>query len=182
MAITIHGKEYVTVAERVKMLHDREDLAGTYSIHTQVLCHEPVVVKASVRIGEQTFTGISAANPDKPIEKYSPYEVAETSAIGRALGFAGFGVVDTIASAEEMIKAGAAGAQKRFKTARTIKEHESGENCVRCGESNLMERVSNSSTNPGKTYYYCRSHRGFSHWRVTEATEETAAPDYVRSP
>jgi hypothetical protein len=35
----------------------------------------------------------------------SPYEVAETSAIGRALGFAGYGIVDGIATADEMVKA-----------------------------------------------------------------------------
>ena len=40
------------------------------------------------------------------MEKTSPYEIAETSAIGRALGFAGYGSVDSIASADEMIKAG----------------------------------------------------------------------------
>ena len=52
------------------------------------------------------FTGISAANPNKAIEKMSPYEVAETSAVGRALGFAGYGLVDDIATADEMVKAG----------------------------------------------------------------------------
>ena len=39
----------------------------------------------------------------KAIEKASPYEVAETSAVGRALGFAGYGIVGGIASADEMI-------------------------------------------------------------------------------
>ncbi len=31
-------------------------------------------------------------------------EVAETSAIGRALGFAGYGIVEGVASADELIK------------------------------------------------------------------------------
>ncbi len=51
-----------------------------------------------------TFTGISAANPAKTIEKQSPYEVAETSAVGRALGFAGYGVINGIATADEIAK------------------------------------------------------------------------------
>lgn len=106
--IKIHGKEYVTVAERVEIAHKalKTDQGGELSITTEVLSNDPVVViKATVVIGENVFTGISAANPEKAIEKQSPYEVAETSAIGRALGFAGFGIVEGIASADEIFKA-----------------------------------------------------------------------------
>ena len=104
MSIKIHGKEYITVAERLAMA--KEDIV---SVLTEVLAHEPlVVVKASVGFKSGgVFTGISAANPSKAIEKMSPYEVAETSAVGRALGFAGYGATDDIASADEMVKAGA---------------------------------------------------------------------------
>jgi len=108
MSINIHGKEYITVAERVQSAHDMQTFQG---LDTEVLNDNPVVIKAtvSIKIGEniKTFTGISAANPSKAIEKQSPYEVAETSAVGRALGFAGFGIVEGIASADEMVKAGA---------------------------------------------------------------------------
>lgn len=105
MPITIHNKQYVTVAERVQEIHKwSQDTNERFSITTEVVAHQPVVVKATVTIGEQEFTGISAANPAKSIEKQSPYEVAETSAVGRALGFAGFGLIDGIASADEMRK------------------------------------------------------------------------------
>lgn len=102
MSILIHNKEYVTVAERLK-----EARAHIMSITTEVLpnTNGTVVVKATVLTDKGTFTGISGANPSKTIEKQSPYEVAETSAVGRALGFAGFGVVDNIATADEMKKA-----------------------------------------------------------------------------
>ncbi len=113
MSIQIHGKEYVTVAERVQELHTLTDTP--ISITTEVLAHEPVLIKATVTIGENTFTGHSAANPAKAIEKASPYEVAETSAIGRALGFAGFGIVEGIASADEMVKALYGGSQPQIK-------------------------------------------------------------------
>jgi hypothetical protein len=104
MPINIHGKEYVTVAERVAEAHkDQEKI----DILTEVLFQEPVVVKAIVTTSKGVFSGISAANPSKAIEKMSPYEVAETSAVGRALGFAGYGLVDSIATADEMVKAGA---------------------------------------------------------------------------
>ena len=110
MSIEIHGKKYITVAERVKEIHaDKKQ----FEITTEVISHDPVVVRATVTILDivdttiikRNFTGISAANPNKAIEKMSPYEVAETSAVGRALGFAGYGLVDDIATADEMVKA-----------------------------------------------------------------------------
>ena len=104
MPISIHGKEYVTVAERLVMFH--EDQKGSpVEITTEVLEHSPVVIKATVKTKNGLYTGISAANPAKAIEKQSPYEVAETSAVGRALGFAGYGATESVASADEMHKA-----------------------------------------------------------------------------
>ena len=102
MSVNIHGKSYITVAERVQAAHAE---LKEIDITTEVLFQAPVVVKATVKTPKGTFTGISAANPAKMIEKTSPYEVAETSAIGRALGFAGYGIVEGIATADEMVKA-----------------------------------------------------------------------------
>jgi Zn-dependent alcohol dehydrogenase len=100
MSVLIHGKTYITVAERLQ--EARPDIK---SIVTEVVSHEPlVVIKATVTVSRGVYTGISAANTSKSIEKASPYEVAETSAVGRALGFAGYGATESIASAEEMEK------------------------------------------------------------------------------
>lgn len=103
MTIKIHGKDYVTVAERVAQFH-KDYPNQAIEIITEVLSHTPVVIRATVRTGDRSrvFTGISAANPTKAIEKASPYEVAETSAVGRALGFAGYGIETSIASADEI--------------------------------------------------------------------------------
>lgn len=101
--IDIHGKAYVPVSERVRVAHVESKLL---SITTEIIPNGGmVIVKATVTTAKGTFTGISAANPNKAIEKMSPYEVAETSAVGRALGFAGFGLVDGLATADEMVKA-----------------------------------------------------------------------------
>lgn len=97
--VNIHGKQYITVAERVQ-----EAGKDFLELNTEVLFQNPVVIKATVKTAKGIFTGISAANPSKTIEKQSPYEVAETSAVGRALGFAGYGVVEGIASADEIAK------------------------------------------------------------------------------
>jgi ribosomal protein S8 len=100
--INIHGNEYVPVSERLRIAHEDNEVL---SIETELLDAGRAIVKATVTTSKGIFSGISAANPDKSIEKQSPYEVAETSAVGRALGFAGYGVVDSIASADEMVKA-----------------------------------------------------------------------------
>src|SRR5919202_479167 len=105
--VNIHWKEYMTVARRVELAHEEKTLE---SVETEVLSHDPVVIKAKVTIKGKVYTGISSVNLATPrlIEKQNPYEVAETSAVGRALGFAGYGSVDSIATAEEILKAAAA--------------------------------------------------------------------------
>ena len=104
--VQIHGRDYMTVAGRIQMAHDKSD---RLTITTEVIpVPDQVVVKATVVTDKGTYTGISAANPSKLIERQSPYEVAETSAVGRALGFAGFGSDESIATTEEMYKTGSA--------------------------------------------------------------------------
>ncbi len=102
--VQIHGKDYMTVAKRIELGHEEKALE---SVETEVLSHNPVVIKAKVTIRGKVFTGISSVNLDssRVIEKENPYEVAETSAVGRALGFAGYGVIEGIASADEMFRA-----------------------------------------------------------------------------
>jgi hypothetical protein len=104
MPVEIHGKQYVTVAERVASFH--ESLDGEIRIDTEIVAEDEqyVTVKAIVWTTAQScFTGHARSDKnDRSIEGQSPLEVAETSAIGRALGFAGFGLVEGIASADEV--------------------------------------------------------------------------------
>ncbi len=102
--VNIHGKEYMTVARRVELAQENRALEG---VETEVLNHNPVVVKAKVTLKGEVYTGISSVSLEttREIEKQNPYEVAETSAVGRALGFAGYGLIESIASADEMVRA-----------------------------------------------------------------------------
>ena len=103
MPIEIHGKEYVTVAERVQMLHG-SDLTEI-TLDTQIISDDAqrVVMKCSLEIDGNSYTGIAQETKgSSAINKTSAYENCETSAVGRALGFAGFGSVEAIASADEV--------------------------------------------------------------------------------
>jgi len=106
-AIKIKGKDYVLVSDRVTYFNE------TYpegSITTE-LVSEPssdyIIVKATVSPdGKRNFTGFSqAVIGDGMVNKTAALENAETSAVGRALGFMGIGVIESIASADEMTKA-----------------------------------------------------------------------------
>lgn len=100
--INIKGKEYVPVVERVKEAHLQDQ---DVSITTEVVeTGERVSVKATVVFKGKTFTGHSQAEYGKGMMGGVALEVAETSAVGRALGFANIGLLDGIASADEMRK------------------------------------------------------------------------------
>ena len=103
--IKIKGKEYVPVVERVKEFHR---LYPKGWIETQIReesTDSKIIVLAKVWIDDQRFfTGLSQAEWGKGHMGDVALEVAETSAIGRALGFANIGLLDGIASADEIRK------------------------------------------------------------------------------
>lgn len=102
--IDIRGKSYVPVVERVKEFHK---LYPEGHIITDIESNDEtrVIVRAEVKLGSRTFIGHSQAEWGKGMMGGVALEVAETSAIGRALGFANIGLIDGIASADEMRKA-----------------------------------------------------------------------------
>lgn len=154
--VNIHGKEYITVAERVQEAH-KDNLFE--SLNTEVLNDNPVVIKATVTIKGKTYTGISAANPLKAIEKMSPYEVAETSAVGRALGFAGYGIVDGIATADEIVKAEA-----------KVQPVQETSECLH--ETFKVLQVNKEGPNKGKYFKSCENCKKFLGWSEKKANED----------
>jgi len=107
MPIPIHGKEYITVAERIDALRKHEAFKD-YSIKTKIVSNtEYVIVRAKIidEQGRVVSTGTAEENRnDGHINKTSALENCETSAVGRALAFFGFAGTE-IASADELIGA-----------------------------------------------------------------------------
>lgn len=105
--VDIHGKEYVLVKDRILAFHE-EYSESECSIETEVTINgDSVLAKATVTIPGGKFTGHSEAirATSKGITGQSPVEVAETSAVGRALGMLGIGILESVASADEIRKA-----------------------------------------------------------------------------
>lgn len=115
--INIKGKEYIPVVERIKEFHIQYPKGwidtDAISLGNLVLCEDKtlldyekrVTVRARVHLGDgRTFTGWSQAEYGKGMMGNVALEVAETSAVGRALGFANLGLTEGIASADEMRK------------------------------------------------------------------------------
>lgn len=115
--IEIKGKQYVPVVERIKEFH--RICRG--NIQTEIISLPDttrIIVKATITVTHflsqadtmslydipKVYTGHSQAEWAKGMMGNVALEVAETSAIGRALGFANIGLLDGIASADEMRK------------------------------------------------------------------------------
>lgn len=105
MPIDIHGKDYATVAERVDKLRKEHP---EYTIETQLIMQDEykIIMKALILDGEKLIsTGYAEEiRGSSPINKHSPLENAETSAVGRAAAFMGYAGTE-IASAEEVANA-----------------------------------------------------------------------------
>jgi len=101
--ISIHGKDYATVALRVAIA--RRVLGTSLDIVTKII-HidaDKVVMQADIYVdGKHVSTGHSEENRKASrINSTSALETCETSSCGRALAFLGF-ISDGIASAEEV--------------------------------------------------------------------------------
>ena len=136
MPINIHGKEYVTVAERIQMLHKCE--LTEISLNTEILHDDEksIVMKATLEIDGNSYTGIAQEiKGSTNINKTSAYENCETSAVGRCLGFAGYGSVESIASADEVVNA-VAQQKPEFATPNQVKYIKS-----LCEEKNISSKA-----------------------------------------
>lgn len=106
-AVDIKGKKYVLVSDRILYFNE---VYTKGAITTELLSNPAdtrVVIRATVSPdGLRTFTGHSqAVVGEGMVNKTAALENAETSAVGRALAMMGIGVIESVASADEMRKA-----------------------------------------------------------------------------
>lgn len=94
--INFKGREYAPVSARVEQLHKDH---GQCSITTETsFVEKQVVVKAAVTFNDRTFTGHAYGE----VGREKAFEKLETTAVGRALAFAGYLAGGEIASFDEM--------------------------------------------------------------------------------
>lgn len=100
----IKGKEYAEVNQRIKafrMLYPQ----GTIATEIVNIANGVVIMKTTIlnEKGDVLATGTAYEKEDSTfINKTSYIENCETSAVGRALGMAGFGIDTSVASYEEV--------------------------------------------------------------------------------
>lgn len=109
--ISIKGKSYVQVNERVKAFRSSPEFKG-WSIDTIIheLTDDVCVMCARILNAEGNFVATGWArevrnDATSMVNKTSYVENCETSAVGRALGFLGIGIDENICSAEELVYA-----------------------------------------------------------------------------
>ena len=99
----IKGKSYIEVNQRIKAFRM---VYPTGTIQTEMLSNENGVCIFKATVGNENVilgTGTAYEKDNSSfINKTSYIENCETSAVGRALGMAGFGIDTSIASAEEV--------------------------------------------------------------------------------
>ena len=100
--ISIHGKDYATVALRLAVL--RRNLGAKATINTAIVSidKDTVVCKATVHVGGTLIATGHAEERRVKNKSNECLENCETSAVGRALAFCGI-TNDSIASAEEVV-------------------------------------------------------------------------------
>ena len=108
-SISIKGKPYVTVNERLKFFRESEAFKD-YKMITDIveLSDDRVVMVTSIlnELDQTVAQGHAYEDKDSTfINKTSYIENCETSSWGRALASMGIGVLDAVASADEVVNA-----------------------------------------------------------------------------
>lgn len=108
MSIQIHGKEYVLVNERIMEFHEKYPNG---SIETKIEYPDPetvrceAIIRPDVTTSRMFFGHAEENRKSSQINRTSAVENCETSAVGRALAMLGIGILNSVASAEEVVGA-----------------------------------------------------------------------------
>lgn len=109
--ISIKGKQYVTVNERLKAFRTEQVYAGwtlktiVHELTNDVAVMEAQIIDKDGRIRANGFAREVRTQPGSMVNATSYVENCETSAWGRALGNLGIGIDESICSAQELLVA-----------------------------------------------------------------------------
>lgn len=179
----IRGKEYADVAQRVSAFR-RVYPQGT--IRTEMVSNEGdagrrvCVFRAVVGVGDTILgTGTAYENEGASnINRTSYIENCETSAVGRALGFAGFGIAGGIASAEEVARAqGLQSAQEARRRTEALAEAKQPAHITETDAKRLEKLLTQNGLNVSAMLntYHVTSTVELTPEQCKEATEKTLA-------
>ena len=104
MPVQIHGKPYNTVAERLALVHQANKSFEVVD-SSPIQCGNHWVWRTHITLDGKQYIGSAQVHLDaRPgsADATDPFACAETSAVGRALAFAGILSSESIASADEM--------------------------------------------------------------------------------
>lgn len=107
-AIDIKGKKYVLVSDRIQYFNDTYPngaIETTYTLDNDTYIVTAMVTPDVDKPSRRFIDHSQAIIGDGMVNKTAALENASTSAVGRALAYMGIGVIDSIASVDEVHKA-----------------------------------------------------------------------------
>lgn len=137
--IDIQGKQYIPVNQRIQAFHEQYPNGRIITELLTPLDSQLIVMKATITPDiekfERYFTAYSQEVVDSGyINKTSALENCETSVVGRALAFLGIGIVDAVASSDEVTKAVNKQEKHNFAFEQQTEEVLPSINCLDCGK------------------------------------------------